>query len=207
MSSIRGVTRRRAVLVTVAAGVAALVCVAVVRVGESTPVQATATATVSTPRPTPSAAPSKQKIHAIGTPDRLTIPAIGVKAAVVPVGTTAEGAQEVPPSFDVTGWWKDGRQPGQSGNAVIVGHTASKSAGVFDNLSDLKKGDTIAVSSGSEHLTYTVTGEQEVRNEKFGAVADQIYRRVGPSGVVLLTCGDWNGSRFEATVIVTARVA
>ena len=125
---------------------------------------------------------------------------------MIPVGTTAKGAQDVPSSLDATGWWRDGSKPGQPGNAVIVGHTASKGDGVFDELGDLEKGDKITVSSGKKKLTYTVTKEQVLEVSKFATVADEIYRRTGPSGIVLMTCGDWNGTRFETTVIITAKL-
>lgn len=156
----------------------------------------------------PTSEPTKaQPVRSIGTPDRLAISAIGVEAPVIPVGTTAKGAQDVPSSLDATGWWRDGSKPGQPGNAVIVGHTASKGDGVFDDLSNLDQGDTITVSNGKKSLTYTVTNEQELEVSKFATVADEIYRRTGPSGIVLMTCGDWNGTRFETTVIVTAKIA
>jgi LPXTG-site transpeptidase (sortase) family protein len=159
-------------------------------------------------RTAPSAWPSTAvalPIRPIGQPTRLLADSIGVDAKVVPVGTTAAGAQEVPGSIDETGWWRDGRQPGQSGNAVIVGHTASRADGVFDNLSKLARGDKITVRGKAGTLTYAVTSESEVRVENFGPESDKIYRKTGRSGLVLMTCGDWNGSRYESTVVVYAK--
>jgi LPXTG-site transpeptidase (sortase) family protein len=159
----------------------------------------------STPTPTATAStvpPMPWK--PIGEPERLAISAIDVDAPVLPVGTTPEGAQEVPSSLAATGWWRDGQKPGQDGNAVIVGHTASKGDGVFDELGELEKGDEITVSAGKRSLTYTVTKEQVVEVADFATVADEIYREDGTSGLVLMTCGDWNGTAFETTVIVHA---
>ncbi len=156
----------------------------------------------ATPKTTPSTETTKAQPAKSG--DRVIIPSLDVDAPMLPVGTTSEGAQEVPSSMEATGWWKDGSKPGQPGNAVIVGHTASKGDGVFDELGDLDKGDKITVSSGKKSLTYTVTKEQVLEVSKFATVADEIYRRTGPSGIVLMTCGDWNGTRFETTVIITA---
>lgn len=152
--------------------------------------------------PAPTSEPTKSQPAKSG--DRVIIPSLDVDAPMLPVGTTSEGAQEVPSSMEATGWWKDGSKPGQPGNAVIVGHTASKGDGVFDELGDLDKGDKITVSSGKKKLKYTVTAEQVLEVSKFATVADEIYRRTGPSGIVLMTCGDWNGTRFETTVIITA---
>lgn len=156
------------------------------------------------PRSTPSNEPTKSQPAKSG--DRVIIPSLDVDAPMLPVGTTSKGAQEVPTSMEATGWWKDGSKPGQPGNAVIVGHTASKGDGVFDELGNLEKGDKITVSSGKKKLMYTVTKEQVLAVSKFATVADEIYRRTGPSGIVLMTCGDWNGTRFETTVIVTAKL-
>ncbi len=110
----------------------------------------------------------------------------------------------MPNSLKDTGWWKDGQQPGQPGNAVIVGHTASKADGVFDHLADLEKDDLITVRGTKGKVTYRVTSEREIEVAKFAPESDKIYRRTGPSGLVLMTCGDWNGKRFETTVIVYA---
>ena len=159
----------------------------------------------ATPEPKKKTLPFSRAVKPIGTPDHIVIPEVKVDAAVLPVGTTAAGAQDVPNSLTDTGWWKDGQQPGQPGNAVIVGHTASKDDGVFDHLSDLEKGDRITVRGTKESLSYRVTSEREIKVEKFAAESDRIYSETGPSGLVLMTCGDWNGTRFESTVIVYAK--
>lgn len=197
---------RRAVALVAATVTALAVAVAVVLVvqeDEPRHVRAAATPSVTAPpifKPRKATAP-------IGVPDRLVISSIGVDAPVLPVGTTPEGAQEVPSSLEATGWWRDGQQPGSAGNAVIVGHTASAADGVFDDLVELDEGDTITVSSGSESLSYAVTREEAVEVADFASVADEIYRETGPSGLVLMTCGDWNGTEFETTVIIHAEVA
>lgn len=164
--------------------------------------QATASAS---PKPTRTV-PFVKAVKPIGVPDCLVVRDVKVDAAVRPVGTTKAGAQEVPNSLTDTGWWEDGQQPGQPGNAVIVGHTASKDDGVFDNLAELEKDDKITVRGKNGTLDYRVTSESEVNVENFAAASDRIYRETGPSGLVLMTCGDWNGERFGTTVIVYAKV-
>jgi LPXTG-site transpeptidase (sortase) family protein len=167
---------------------------------------ATTPRATSTAEPTPRrTVPFSDPVKPIGEPTQLLITEIGVDAKVMPVGTTAKGAQAVPNSLTETGWWKDGQQPGQPGNAVIVGHTASKDDGVFDDLSDLSSGDTITVKGRHGTLDYRVTSEKEIPVGDFAAESDRIYRDTGSSGLVLMTCGDWNGSRFETTVITYAK--
>ena len=164
------------------------------------------TTAVPTSTPTSWAKAAKpQTVKPIGEPTQLVIAGIGVDAKVLPVGTTAEGAQEVPASLAETGWWKDGQEPGQPGNAVIVGHTASKADGVFDELSDLDTGDRLTVKGTDGTLTYRITSEKEIKVADFAAESDEVYRETGASGLVLMTCGDWNGTRFETTVIAYAK--
>lgn len=156
----------------------------------------------------PSAGPSPTRnspaIEDIGAPTRLRIGSIGVDAPVIEVGTTKDNAQDVPRSLTDTGWWRDGQRPGQPGNAVMVGHTASRSDGVFDRLGEIAKGDTVVVMSENGSVTYTVTAIDEIAVADFETVASDVYRRTGPSGVVLMTCGDFDGTQFNTTVIVYA---
>ena len=122
------------------------------------------------------------------------------------LGTADDGAQEVPKSLDETAWWRHGSKPGEAGNTVIVGHTSSRSHGVFDDLGDLRRGDRIVIRAKTGRAAYTVTETDEVAVEDFDTVADDIYRKTGPSGLVLMTCGDWDGRDYDTTVIVRADV-
>lgn len=142
-----------------------------------------------------------------GVPDRIEIETLEIDAPVEPVGTTPENAQEVPAALDETGWWRDGALPGENGNAVIVGHTASSDDGVFDRLVDIESGDEILVTGEDGTAAFTVTETDVVPVPDFATVAPDVYRSDGASGLVLMTCGDWNGEEFETTVIVFAERA
>lgn len=194
--------RRRALIGGLVAVVVAAVAVVALLWPHNDPKPPTAAPSPSatTASPTPSVGP----VRDIGVPDRLVVPSIAVDAPVIQVGTADDQSQEVPSSLTDTGWWRDGQQPGQAGHAVIVGHTASKDEGVFDRLGELAEGDEIEVMSGDERVTFRVTGTQDVPVAEFGKVAPEVYRSEGEPGVVLMTCGDWNGVEFESTVIVTA---
>ena len=144
--------------------------------------------------------------HSEGPPKRLEIPRLDVDAKVLALGKAEDGSQEVPKALADTGWWRHGSKPGEPGNTVIVGHTASKADGVFDDLDTLRRGDRIAVRARDGARNYSVTDTEEVAVQDFASVSDSIYRETGPSGLVLLTCGDWNGSDFGTTVIVRADI-
>lgn len=149
----------------------------------------------------PNWAPSTESA---GVPERLKIPDLGVDAEVLALGKAADGSQDVPPTLGATSWWRNGSKPGEPGNTVIVGHTSSKSDGVFDRLGTLRRGDRITVRARDGSFGYAVTETSEVQVEKFTKVSESIYRETGPSGLVLMTCGDWNGRDFDTTVIVRA---
>jgi sortase (surface protein transpeptidase) len=79
-------------------------------------------------------------------PVRIEIPAIGVRAPLVPLGLDAGGALEVPARFGDAGWWAGGPRPGERGPAVIAGHVDSRTGpAVFFRLSQLRAGDPISV--------------------------------------------------------------
>lgn len=139
-----------------------------------------------------------------GIPQQLAIPSIGVKAPVEQVGTLPDNTQEVPDSMDQVGWYRDGSMPGEPGNAVITGHTCSTCDGVFDRLPQLKEGALVTLKTVKGSIAFRVSSVGSVDVADFGKHADDIYRTVGPSGLVLMTCGDWNGSTYEATTVVYA---
>lgn len=154
--------------------------------------------------PTTTPPPTTTTGGPIGVPDRLVVAALDIDAPVTPVGTTPENAQEVPAALDVTGWWRDGSVPGAPGNAVVVGHTASSDDGVFDPLVDVEAGDEVLVSGEDGTIAFVVERRDIVPVDEFSTVAADVYRATGDSGLVLMTCGDWNGRAFETTVIVHA---
>lgn len=139
-----------------------------------------------------------------GTPERLVIDGLDVDAPVEPVGITSGGGQEVPHFIDTVGWWRDGAVPGAPGNAVVVGHTASAADGVFDRLGELAPGDEVRVTGPEGTVPFVVDQTRDVSRDAFRDLVADLYRTDGPGGLVLMTCGDWNGSEFESTVVVTA---
>ena len=78
-------------------------------------------------------------------PVAVAIPAIGVRARIIPLGLDSSGGMAVP-SLDtpfLTSWYDLGSAPGQAGPAVLLGHVDSAKAGpaVYYRLGDLRPGD------------------------------------------------------------------
>lgn len=139
-------------------------------------------------------------------PVRLAIPSIAVRAPVLPVDKLDDGSQGVPHSFDEVGWYAGGSMPGQPGNAVMTGHTWSRGDGVFDRLPQLVEGDIITVVTEKGKQDYRVSSVGSFEQVDFGRFAADIYRTDGASGLVLMTCGNWNGSVHTATTVVYAEL-
>ena len=106
-------------------------------------------------RPAPDLAPLPR-----AAPVRVQIPAIDVRADIVPVGADAAGVLEVPPLDRPTlaGWYRHGVSPGETGNAVLVGHVDSPAGpAVFFDLGRLRAGQQVQVTRADARVaTFTV---------------------------------------------------
>lgn len=141
-----------------------------------------------------------------GVPTSLEIDSIGVSAPIISLGLNSDGSQEVPKSVNDIGWWKLGSKPAEAGNAVFVGHKYSRGDGVFDNLDELKKGETITVKGSKGSADFVVENMEKVPVQEFGNIASSIYRTSGDPKLVLMTCGDFDGKNYGSTVIVRSHL-
>ena len=115
-----------------------------------------------------------------------------------PVGADADGHLEVPPLDRPTlaGWYRHGVSPGETGNAVLVGHVDSAAGpAVFFDLGRLRPGDTVRVTRADAQAvaTFAVDGVGSYPKDQLP------HRRwsTGPAtrpALRLITCG----GRFDA---------
>ena len=140
---------------------------------------------------------------------RLSAPAAGIDAAIVPVGVDAAGQMEVPGDVDEVGWYRHG--PGlddTAGSIVLAGHVDSRTQGrgAFFTLQDLAPGDEVRLDAGDGATTsWVVTGRSTVEKEEIPL--EELFRRDGPPRLVLVTCGgDFDADRrsYRSNVVVTA---
>ncbi len=61
----------------------------------------------------------------VAEPVRIRVPVIGVDAPIEPLTVDESGVLPAPDTFDGTGWWSGGPEPGERGPAVIAGHLDS----------------------------------------------------------------------------------
>jgi sortase A len=103
-------------------------------------------------------------------PSKLIISKIGINTSIESVGLDGEKRMDVPKDDMNVGWYKYGAIPGEKGSAVLAGHFDTKSGGpaIFYRLSELKKGDSIIVTSKSkDERTFIVTEIQVFKDETF----------------------------------------
>ncbi|MEP7204917.1 MAG: class F sortase [Candidatus Saccharibacteria bacterium] len=133
----------------------------------------------------------------VGLPNRLTIPALNISAAVAFVGNAADGSMDISPNQDDVAWYKLGPRPGEIGSAVIAGHYGSLRGkfSVFSDLSQLKKGDKLQVQDYKERLVTFVVRESRMYDPAADAT-DVFNSHDGKVHLNLITCeGSWNNAK------------
>jgi sortase A len=152
--------------------------------------------------------PTTAPVHG-AAPQQLRIPAVGVDAAVEPVGVTAGYAMATPTRTEDVGWYQLGSAPGDAGDAVIDGHLDTPSGGpaVFARLASLRPGDGISVTAGGREYRYSVASVTSVPYEWR---PDGLYSTEGPPRLTLITCaGAWDASKsiYRERLVVEASPA
>ncbi|MGC4880932.1 class F sortase [Micromonospora sp. DT43] len=146
-------------------------------------------------------------------PTTIEIPRIGVHAPVMSLGTNPDGTVQVPPleQADRAGWYEPGASPGETGNAVIVGHVDSAKLGpaVFFDLGSLVPGDTITVQrADGQPATFRVDSVKSYPKTSFPT--ELVYGPNDRPGLRVVTCGgqfDEAARSYEDNVVVFATLA
>ena len=125
-------------------------------------------------------------------PRKLSIPKLGVDAAVLPMGKQATGELSAPTSAWDVGWYNESGLPGQQGAIVIDGHVndALGSPGIFYRLSQLTAGDTLQVERGDRKTyEYTITKVAQLPISQIDMTALLSPDTGKTEGLNLITCG------------------
>jgi hypothetical protein len=165
----------------------------------------------SSPAATPSAssaAGSGALVDESFSPGRLVLPALGVDAAVVPVGVEPGGALTIPDNAQVIGWWSGGAAPGSPvGTVLMAGHvdSAQTGPGALARLSQAPVGAQLTVRGPGSEMTYVVRARRRYLKQ------DLPWRTPFAQGelprLVLITCGGDFDSRtrhYTDNVVVIA---
>lgn len=153
--------------------------------------------------------PAVEPVHAKvtpATPVQLVVPALDLRAPVVPIEVTSEGILYPPEDVDRVGWWKRSAKPGnEHGQTVLTGHTVTDGRGVMDRLGDLAAGARVRVRTREATLRYEVTRTVVYSRQKLTDRASQLFGqgRDEPR-LVLITCTDWDGDVYRSNIVVFA---
>jgi sortase (surface protein transpeptidase) len=130
---------------------------------------------------------TKARVHK-PIPVRISIPAIGVNARIIPLGLNRDRTIEVPKNFAETGWFRPGAEPGERGAAVIVGHLDSRAGpAVFYRLDELRLGDVIRVRL-RDGSTVKFAARSMLRVPKNRFPTELVYARTRQPTLRLITC-------------------
>lgn len=146
---------------------------------------------------------------AVDEPKTITIPEIGVRAKVVPVGLNADGSMQTPRyGRNEAGWYVEGPKPGEPGPAVIAAHVDNQNGpDVFYRLDELDKGDEVTVVDRSGHRhRFTVMGTEAVDKDELPY--ERIWSNVDRPVLRLITCaGDYDheAGEYRDNLIVYAK--
>ncbi|HZA04513.1 MAG TPA: class F sortase [Propionibacteriaceae bacterium] len=141
-------------------------------------------------------------------PVSVSIPRIGVRSRLVPLGLDDKGEMDVPGPWGV-GWFTRGATPGALGPAVIAGHVTWDGAPVvFHRLDTMRRGDRVSVTrEDGRTAVFRVTRVAQFAKSRFPSEA--VYGPIDHAGLRLITCGgtyDAAENEYLDNVIVFARL-
>jgi len=138
-------------------------------------------------------------------PTHLSIPELGVDAAVVQIGLDPQGNLGTPTDTDKkkAGWYPSAFAGAARGSVILTGHTYHDETAIFrtDFNEKAHAGMALRLScAGTEPLSYRVTeAKLDLGVEDYSAYVDshRLYATDGPPQVVIITCTDWNPIRRD----------
>ena len=153
----------------------------------------------------PEPSPAPPSAHpAVGAPQRVIIPRLGVDAPVVGIDAP-DGVLLPPDDPQVLGWWRSGARAGEArGSALVTGHTVSSGGGALDDLETLRPGDRVRVRTSGGVIGYAVTGVTVYRKARLAEDAARVFSQTVPGRLVLITCEEWNGTAYLSNAVVFA---
>jgi sortase (surface protein transpeptidase) len=140
-------------------------------------------------------------------PIAVSIPRIGVRSRLVPLGLDKNGEMETPAPDDA-GWYTRGPSPGALGPAVLTGHVTWNRPAIFYRLGTMRRGDQVSVTrKDGKTAVFTVTRVTRFSKTRFPSQA--VYGPIDHAGLRLITCGgtyDVARHKYLDNVVVFAKL-
>ncbi|WP_422124300.1 sortase domain-bontaining protein [Planococcus sp. X10-3] len=142
-------------------------------------------------------------------PARISIPSIGVDAAIEATGILDNGEMGVPEDVDQVGWFEPGFQVGAKGHSVLAGHVDSLTGpAIFFHLNRVEAGEKVIVTDkDGREMIYEIQKKASYVTDE--APIEEIFGSSDSRMLNLITCtGTFNRSigSHEERLVVTAEL-
>ena len=140
-------------------------------------------------------------------PIRLVVPALHLRAPIVPIEVNAQQVLDPPADTHEVGWWRRSAKPGaEQGQTVLTGHTVHTGGGVMNDLGKLERGQLVKVVTPKGAMVYRTTRVQTLSKEQLAKRAVGLFGQDrDPVRLVLITCTDWDGAAYRSNIVAFAK--
>ncbi|MCW2867478.1 MAG: Sortase family protein [Marmoricola sp.] len=155
--------------------------------------------------PTRSAA--YEPMAAPAAPVRIAVPALRLRAQVLPIEVSPSAVLDPPADPTKVGWWQRSARPGaQHGQTVLTGHTVHTGGGVMDRLGTMKPGQVVRVVTRRGTMVYRATRVLTLTKAQLASRSRQLFGQGRSANrLVLITCTGWTGHDYTSNTVVFAR--
>ncbi|RNL63079.1 class F sortase [Nocardioides marmoriginsengisoli] len=164
---------------------------------------------LSTPDPEYGDSSEYRPLAAPSNPELLIVPAIKLRAPIIPISMVLEGGVNVlhpPEDYREVGWWKSSAKPGSpSGQTLLTGHTVHTGGGVMNKLGELRPGAAVQIKTKRGTVEYLTTKVFVYTRAQLAKHSEELFSQDRPDNrLVLVTCTGWTGSEYTSNIIVFA---
>ncbi|MEK8141631.1 class F sortase [Streptomyces sp. M10(2022)] len=138
----------------------------------------------------------------------MTVPAIGLKVTVDPVGLDASGTISLPQDADHAGWYTGSPTPGGNGNTILVGHVDSTTdRPPLRTRSREERRPDRGGPPGRPHSGVCSGVDVHLAPGRFPS--ERVYGPTTGPQLTLLTCADWDkdSKTYVSNLVITAQPA
>lgn len=138
-----------------------------------------------------------EKPLAASRPVQISIPSIGVKSQIKPIGLAKDGTLAVPqpgPNENLAAWFKNSPTPGQPGPAIIEGHVDTPSGpSVFFDLGKLRPGAKVLVARADGVVAvFKVNAVRNYDKDRFPTGTVYGAKDLSRPALRLITCSNFD---------------